>query len=205
VTRDGEQYQADDGLGPGQRSVLELDGRDPGWTTIYEKTNVERCRDSPDVGERILMGIGSTVAGRPNGGSKSDVDQLVLIPGMAPYFGSVPERPPAEPRPPPYMVPSAPDYAPPRQPDTTYPGSSAGAAAASGGPILIEGLGGAVAADQGSHAAYDVKFQENADGRVRALYKRVYVGFDDNGKPYADSVWVIGPENNDHVAINYAP
>ena len=50
-----------------------------------------------------------------------------------------------------------------------------------------------------------LKFQQNADGRVRALYKRVYVAFDDDGKPYAESVWVIGPENNDHVVINYAP
>ena len=205
VTREGKQYQADDGLGPGQRSVLELDSRDPGWTTIYEQAGVERWRDAPDVGERILMGIGSTVAGRPNGSSKSDVEQLVLMPGMAPSFGSVPDRPTSEPTPPQYMVPSAPNFAPPGQPDTVYPGANARSAAASGAPILIEALGGALMADQGSHAAYDITFQQNADGRVRALYKRVYVGFDDSGKPYADSVWVIGPENNDHVPITYAP
>jgi hypothetical protein len=205
VTRDGEEYQADNGLQPGQRSVLELDGRDPGWTTIFGQTGVERWRDAPDIGERILMGIGSTVAGRPNGSSKSDVEQLVLIPGMKPYVGAVPERPTSEPTPPPYMVPNAPNYAPPGRPDTVYPGANPRSAAGSGVPILIEGMGGAMMADQGSHAAYDVVFQQNADGRVRALYKRVYVGFDDNGKPYTDSVWVTGPENNDHVLINYAP
>ena len=64
---------------------------------------------------------------------------------------------------------------------------------------------GVFMADQGSHAAYDVTFQQNADGRRRALYKRVYVGFDDEGKPYPESVWVTGAETNDHVLINYAP
>ena len=205
VTRDGKEYQADDGLEPGQRSVLELDGRDPGWTTMYEQTGVERIREAPDVVERFWIGVGSTVVGRPNGSSKSDVEQLLLTPGTAPSFGSVSERPTEEPTPPPFMSPNAPQYAPPRQPDTTYPGSNAGGGAAGGAPILIESLGGAVMADQSSHAAYDVMFQQNADGRVRALYKRVYVGFDDNGKPYADSVWVTGAENNDHVLIHYAP
>jgi hypothetical protein len=205
VTRDGREYQADDGLEPGRPSVLELDGRDPGWTTIYEQTGIERWRDAPDVGERLLMGVGSTAAGRPNGSDRSDVEQLVLIAGMAPSFGTVPKRATSEPTPPPYMVPNAPNFAPPDHPETTYPGSNAAAAAANGAPILIEALGGALMADQGSHAAYDVTFQQNADGRVRALYKRVYVGFDDDGRPFADSVWVTGPESNDHVLINYAP
>lgn len=205
VIRDGKEYQADDGVEPGQLSVLQLDGRDPGWRTIYEKIGVERWRDAPDLGGRILSGIGSTVAGRPNGSSKSDVEQLFVMPGMAPSFGSVPERPTSESTPPPYMVPNAPNFAPPGQPDTMYPGANARSAAASGAPILIEGLGGALMADQGSHAAFDIMFQQNANGRLRALYKRVYVGFDDKGKPYADSVWVTGPENNDHILINYAP
>ena len=205
VIRDGKEYQADDGLKPGQRSVLELDGRDPGWTTIYEKIGVERWRDDPDGWEKAYSGVGSTVGGRPNGSSKSDVEEVVVMPGMAPTVGAGPDRPTSEPTPPPYMVPNAPDFAPPGQPDTMYPGANAEAAAASGVPILIEGVGGALMADQGSHAAYDIMFQQNADGRVRALYKRVYVGFGDDGKPYTDSVWVTGPENNDHTLINYAP
>jgi hypothetical protein len=205
VTRDGKEYQADDGLEPGQHSVLELDGRDPGWTTINEDIGVERWRDAPDVGERILLGIASTGAGRPNGSSKSDVEQLVVAPGMAPYFGAGASRSAFEPAPPEYTTPAAPDYAPPKQPDTMYPGANASSAATGGAGTLIEGVGGAVMADQGSHAAFDVMFQQNADGRVRALYKRVYVGFDDTGKPYATSVWVTGPENNDHALITYAP
>jgi hypothetical protein len=205
VTRDGKEYQADNGLSPGEASVLELDGSDPGWTTLWEKVGVERFREDPSTWEKVWMGIGSTVGGRPNGSTEGDVEKLVLQPGMAPYFGSVPDRPPEEPTPPPYMEPKAPDYAPPGQPDTTYPGNNAPAAAGSGAAVVIEGLGGALMSDLGSFDAYDVAFQQNAAGDIRALYKRVYVGFDDAGKPYADSVWVTGADNNDHVLINYAP
>ena len=205
VVRDGKTYNADNGVEPGQRSVLELDGRDPGWTTVYEKIDVERWRDDPNVGEKILSGFGSTVGGRPMGSSESDVRSLVVTPGMAPSFASGDTRPATEPTPPPYMVPKAPEFASPRQPETTYPGGSAGAAVASGAPIVIEGLGGAFMADQGSHAVYDITLQQNDVGRIRALYRRVYVGFDDAGKPYADSTWITGPDHNDQVLINYAP
>lgn len=205
VTRHGVEYEADDGLAAGEPSVLALDGGDPGWFTLWQDTGVERWRESPGMWERVLSGIGSTVGGRPLGSTDSDVQHLVLMPGAAPYFCAVPDMPSTEPSPPPYMVPHAPNYAPPKQPDTTYPGANAGSAVASGSPILIEGVGGGVMADLGSYDAYDVVFQENAAGELRALYKRVYVGFDDAGKPYADSVWVTGPENNDHVLITYAP
>ena len=190
VTRDGTQYDADDGVQPGQPSVLDLDGRDPGWTTIHESIGVERWRDAPDIGQRILMGVGSTAAGRPNGSSKTDVEQLVVMPGQAPSFVLAPVRS-SEPAPPPFIA------------STT--GGKASSAAGDAAGTLIEGVGGAAMADLGSHAAFDVQFQQNADGRVRALYKRVYVGFDDDGNPYAASVWVTGPDNNDHVPINYAP
>jgi hypothetical protein len=205
VERDRVVYHADNARLPNQPSVLDLDGRDPGWTTIYEKIGVERWRDAPDVLGGALSSFGSTVAGRPNGSSESDVRQLMLRPGMAPMFRTRPDRSPEEPTPPPYMVPAAPDFAPPGRPDTMYPGANAGTAVANGVPILIEGIGGAVMADLGSHAAYDVAFQTNADGRTRALYRRVFVGFDDQGRAYPQSVWVTGPENNDHVLIKYAP
>ena len=103
------------------------------------------------------------------------------------------------------MVPKGPEFAPPTQPDTTYPGGNAASGALGAAPLAIEGLGGAFMADQGSHAAYDIALQQNVDGRIRALYKRVYVGFDDGGSPYSESTWIIGPEANDHVLINYAP
>jgi hypothetical protein len=204
VIRDGTQYDADDGVEPGAPSVLELDGRDTGWTTIYEAVGIERWRDAPDVGERILIGIGTTAAGPLNGSSKDDVEQLTLQSGRAPTFGAPPTRV-SEPSPPAYIAPSAPEFAPPRQPDTMYPGGKPSSAAGDAVSTVIYGVGGAVLADLGSHAGYDVMFQQNADGRTRALYKRVYVGFDENGEPYADSVWVTGPETNDHVVINYAP
>jgi hypothetical protein len=185
--------------------VLDLDGRDPGWVTVGEKLGVERWRGAPDTGERILSAIGSTVAGRPLGSDRVDVESVTLLPGRAPTFGAVPDRP-VDAAPPSYAEPRAPEYAPPRQPDTTYPGANTGVIAAGlgGAPTVIEGVGGGVLADQGSFARFDIVLQENADGRVRALYKRVYVGTDDAGRPYADSVWVTGPEPNDVVPINYS-
>jgi hypothetical protein len=205
VTRDGEEYHADDRLAPGEPSVLDLDGSDAGWTTVRETMGVERWREAPGLWERFMLGVGNTVAGRPNGSTESDVEKLVLQSGAAPYFGFVSDRSSTESTPPQYIVPKAPDFAPPGQPDTMYPGNNAPAAAGSGTAMLIEGIGGALMADLGSFDAYDVMFQQNAAGDTRALYKRVYVGFDDAGEPYADSVWVTGPENNDHVLINYAP
>jgi hypothetical protein len=205
VERDRVVYHSDNARLPNQPSVLDLDGREPGWTTIYEKIGVERWRDAPDVLGRVLSGFGGTVGGRPNGSSERDVRQLMVRPGMAPMFRTRPDRSPEEPTPPPYMVPAAPDFAPPDRPDTMYPGANAGTAMANAVPVLIEGLGGAVMADLGSHAAYDVTFQKNTDGRTRALYRRVFVGYDDTGNAQPKSVWVTGPENNDHVLINYAP
>jgi hypothetical protein len=205
VTRDGVEYHADDGLVPGQPSVLELDGRDPGWTTLWEDVGVERWREEPGFWQKVFIGVGSTVGGLPAGSTQSDVEQLVLMPGLEPYFGVAPEQPSTEPTPPPYMVPNAPEFAPPRQPDTMYPGNTAPVAGASGAAMLSQTVAGGLLSDLGSFDAYDVVFQQNAAGEVRALYKRVYVGFDDAGQPYADSVWVTGPENNDHVLINYAP
>jgi hypothetical protein len=205
VTRDGVEYHANDRLVPGQPSVLQLDGSDPGWTTLWEDVGVERWREDPSVWERFWIGVGSTVGGRPVGSTQSDVEKLVLTPGAAPYLGVVPDQPAKEQTPPPYIEPTAPEFAPPNQPDTMYPGNNAPAAGASGAAMFIEGLGAGMMADLGSFDAYDVAFQQNAAGEVRALYKRVYVGFDDAGKPYADSVWVTGPENNDRVLITYAP
>lgn len=206
VVRDGVEYHADDGLAPGQRSVLDLDGRDPGWTTIDERIGVERWgTDAPDIVSRVATAVGATVAGRPNGSSRSDVEALTVTPGRAPVWGAVPDRPSTEPAPPPYMQPSAPPYSPPAQPDTVYPDAAPRAGKANAISSGVDLAAGFFMADLGRHAAYDITFQQNASGQVRALYKRIYVGFDDDGAPCAESVWVTGPQNNDHVLINYAP
>jgi len=190
VERGGVRYDADDGVEPGATSVDDLDGRDPGWTTIDEVIGVERWRDVGSF-DRVMAGVGSTVAGRPFGSSERDVAELVIRPGMAPYFTDALDRPPPEPAPPAYLSP--------------YPSHSRASGVADSLSIAVDGLGGAIDADQGSFAAFDVAFQVNADGRTRALYKRVYVGFDDDGTARPQSVWVTGPETNDHTAINYAP
>src|SRR5581483_4345006 len=80
VVRDGREYQADDELRPGAPSVLDLDGRDPGWTTIDEHIGIERWRDAPDTWARVWSAIGSTVGGRPNGSDQRDVEALVIVP-----------------------------------------------------------------------------------------------------------------------------
>jgi hypothetical protein len=186
VVRNGVEFDADNGLEPGQPSVLDLDGLDPGWVTIDERIGVERWRDAPGMVERALIGIGSTVAGPPNGSTEEDVEQLVVEPGRAPYFSSSFE----------------PEQLVPQSQPAPVPGG-ADPKAIEAVPLVIDVVGGAALADRGSFAAYDITFQQHTDGRRRALYKRVYVGFDD-GSPYADSVWIHGPASSDRVLINYA-
>jgi hypothetical protein len=200
VVRDGVRYDADDGVRSDGTSVLELDGRDDGWFTLSEQLGVERWRHAPGLFERTMMGVGATVGGRVTGSQEEDVDKLVLAPGVAPYFGGTP-RAVADSAPPPFMVPVAPDYTPPGREETKYPPSNLAAGIYNAVPIAIEGIGGAAMADSGSFAAYDITFQQNVDGRTRALYRRVYV--DELGN--SDSVWITGPERNDQVLINYAP
>src|SRR5262249_29687675 len=84
LVRDGTTYNADDGLGAGQPSVLDLDGRDPGWTTVYEQIGVERWRDAPSVAGRILSGLGATAGGLPRGSTHADVNAVVMRSGYAP-------------------------------------------------------------------------------------------------------------------------
>ncbi len=207
VTRGGHVYHADDDLVPGRPSVLDLDGRDPGWRTVYEQIGVERWRDEPGTMDRILTGIGSTAGGPPVGSTTADVGAVVLAPGRAPAIsGRLSPVPGPEPAPPVY-APPAPAVPPPNAPDLEYPRGQASAAAGvmNIAPVVLDGFVGVARADLGSHDAYDIVLQENADGRVRALYRRVFVGFDDAGEPELSSVYVTGPERNDQVAINYAP
>jgi hypothetical protein len=207
VMRNGTVYNADDGLRPGAPSVLDLDGRDPGWTTVYEQIGVERWRDEPGIAGRILTGIGSTAAGPPIGSTSDDVDAVVLTPGRAPSLGRrISPAPGPEPAPPVY-VPPAPAVPPPNAPDLAYPTgqTSVAAGAMNIAPVVLDGLVGVARADLGSHDAYDIVLQENSDGRLRALYRRVFVGFDERGEPELSSVYVTGPERNDQVPITYAP
>ncbi|HEY2815454.1 MAG TPA: hypothetical protein VGJ03_18475 [Acidimicrobiales bacterium] len=207
VTRDGHRVNADDHLVAGQPSVLDLDGRDPGWSTIYEQIGVERWRDEPGVGGRLLAAIGSTAAGPPTGSTEQDVDAVAIAPGQAPTLRrQLTPTPVPQPSPPVY-APNAPVVPPPNVPDVLYPNGQT-SIAANGmniGPVVIDGLIGFAHADLGSHDAYDVVFQSNRDGRIRALYRRVFVGFDDSGDAELDSVYVTGPERNDQVPIVYAP
>ena len=154
----------------------------------------------------MATAIGATVAGRPNGSSRGDVEALIVTPGKAPVWSSVAERPATDPAPPPYMRPGEPPYSPPGQPGTVYPDAAPQAGKANADPSSgIDLVAGFVMADLGRHAAYDITFQQNAQAKCGRSTERMYVGFDDEGDPYVDSVWVIGPENNDHVLINYAP
>jgi len=54
-------------------------------TLVYADAGaVDHWREAPGLGERILIGIGSTAVGRRKGSSKFDVDRLVVLPGRAP-------------------------------------------------------------------------------------------------------------------------
>ena len=101
----------------------------------------------------------------------------------------------------------APPVPPPNKPDLEYPlgQTSVAAGAMNLAPVVLDGLAGAAHADLGSYDAYDIVFQENSDGRIRALYQRVFVGFDASGEAELSSVYVTGPERNDQVPIEYAP
>jgi hypothetical protein len=190
VQRGDERFQADDGLAPGAPSVLDLDGHDPGWTTVFERIGVERWRDDPGFWGRALTAAGSTAVGPPTGSAEQDVQRLVLAPGMAPTFIAV-----GAPAPP----------IPPGPAQTNAPVEYSNQDAANAAVVGVDFLAGAVNADAGSYDAYDVMFQTNTDGRTRALYRRVFVGYDDSGEPYTTSVWITGPERNDQVPITYAP
>jgi hypothetical protein len=207
VVRDGTTYNADDGARSGQPSVLDLDGRDPGWMTIREQIGVERWRDAPGVAGRILAGVGASAAGSPLGSTENDVRAVVIAPGRRPTLGKslVPSAAPAAS--PPVYMPPAPPVPPPNKPDLEYPLGQTSVAA--GGmnlaPVVLDGLVGAAHADLGLYDAYDIVFQENSDGRIRALYQRVFVGFDASGNAELSSVYVTGPDRNDQVPIEYAP
>jgi hypothetical protein len=107
---------------------------------------------------------------------------------------------------PPVYTPPAPPVPPPNAPEVEYPAgqSSVAAGAMNIAPVVVNGFAGAAGADLGSHDAYDIVLQENDDGRIRALYRRVFVGFDSAGEPELSSVYVTGPERNDQVPITYA-
>ncbi len=207
VMREGKTYNADDGVRPGEPSVLDLDGRDPGWTTIHEQIGVERWRDEPGAAGRILAGLGASAAGPPAGSTEDDVRAVVINPGRKPTLGKSLAPSAARSASPPLYMPSAPPVPPPNKPDLEYPlgQTSVAAGAMNLAPVVVDGLVGAARADLGSYDAYDIVFQENRDGRIRALYQRVFVGFEASGEAQLSSVYVTGPERNDQVPIAYAP
>jgi hypothetical protein len=207
VVRHGRVYNADDGTEPGRPSVLDLDGRDPGWRTVYEQIGVERWRDDPGAVGRLLTGIGSSAAGPPVGSTASDVDAVLIAPGRAPVLSRAIAPTTRPDHAPPIYAPPAPPVPPPNAPDLEYPVGQASVAAGAMNlaPVVLDGIVGAARADLGSHDAYDIVLQANNDGRIRALYRRVFVGFDRSDEPELSSVYVTGPERNDQVRINYAP
>ena len=83
IMRDGRVYNADWGR-EGQPRVGDLFGADPGWHVVDVETGVERHRDAPSLFERLMIGVGATVAGPPLASSEADVELVVLEPGRRP-------------------------------------------------------------------------------------------------------------------------
>lgn len=190
VERDGVRYQADgtNHVGP---SVLDLAGNDPGWRTVEVRSGVERHREEPSVFERVMVGVGTGVAGYEPRSRLGDVQRVTLRPGEEPTFQ---EQPVARP--------GGPD--PIALDNTPVPGVAPNLVllAPAAGDLVV----GALSADEGAHDAYQVVFQENDDGRVRALYTRVDVTPPDAKRPWWELTgsYVTGDDiNADRTIIRY--
>ena len=172
-TDEGDVYTAD--LCPtvgGEPSVATLGGTDPGWEVVGVATGVERFQAVPSTADQLagfFAGSTGLVVPRPPNSA------LVYIePGLdggpphltgAPVIAATGVAPPAA---------GAPDPA-----DSSPPAIAEGAAA-----LIITTAQGAVMAaamDNQTHRAYQVIFEENADGRRRARIQTFTLAADGDG------------------------
>jgi hypothetical protein len=186
VVRDGLVYNADWGRA-GEPGVADLLGGDPGWRTVAVETGIARHRGDPSWFERLMIGVGSTVAGPPIGSTAEDVEAVVLEPGARPRVASVPNvlvvpRPPSGP------------------PSTDEVPVNVGHLV----PLALDAGAGMLAAGDGRQHAYQVVFEEHPDGRRRATYVRVDVVPATGSTPatLAPS-HVLGPSFDDRVPVRY--
>jgi hypothetical protein len=189
IRRDGLVYNAEWGRS-GQASLAGLFGADGGWHLVDIETGVERHRDAPSLLDRLLIGLGSTVGGPPIGSTAEQVDAVVLRPGERPRVESLRAHQP---------VPVDPPTAPPDDPSTALAG------AAELGPMAIDLSVGALSADDGAQDAYQIVFEQNDDGRLRAIYQRVDVVPGVAGAPtILTASFIVGPDlDEDRIIARY--
>ena len=191
VDVDGVRYNAD-GDGRVAASVDDLFGHDPDWRTVDVRTGVERHRGAPSLIERVLIGIGQTAATYAPQSRAGDVAAVRL------RLGAQPELVQAR------LAPVVPEEIPPDDLTRETPGAVANSIALA--PEAGDFVVGALNADLGAHDAFQVVFQENDDGRRRALYTRVDVTPPDGEHPAWElsPSYVTGPDvNTDRVMIRY--
>ncbi len=173
--------------------VDDLGGLDPGWRLVDVEAGVERHRGAPSVLGRLLVGIGSTVAGAPVASTSAQVRAVTLHRWAPPTLALV-----GDPRPNLEAVPSTPSDE-----------RGSGRPVAAGGfellPAAAEVAMGALRADDGSEHAYQVTFEQNEDGRLRATYLRVDVAppAEDSDPWVLSPSYVVGPTADDVVTVRY--
>ncbi|MEO7556145.1 MAG: hypothetical protein ABIV94_06025 [Acidimicrobiales bacterium] len=191
VVRDGLAYNAEWGR-DGSSSVFDLFGADPGWRTVDVESGVERHRHSPGAFERLMMGFGATATAPLAASSRGDVEAVVLEPGELPRIARVP-APSATTTP----IPPDPEF------ESWQPLPVNLVALA---PMAADFSLAVLNADDGAHDAYQISFQENADGRRRALYQRLdVIPGDDSSPTVLAPSYVVGPSLNDddRILIRY--
>ncbi|MET0911123.1 MAG: hypothetical protein ABWZ99_16775, partial [Ilumatobacteraceae bacterium] len=172
-TDEGDVYTAD--LCPtvgGEPSVATLGGTDPGWEVVGVATGAERFQAVPSTADQLagfFAGSTGLVVPRPPNSALVHIE-----PGLdggpphlagAPVIAATGVAPPAA---------GAPDPA-----DSSPPAIAEGAAA-----LIITTAQGAVMAaamDNQTHRAYQVIFEENADGRRRARIQTFTLAADGDG------------------------
>ena len=167
----GDVFTADEYSVPGEPSVATLGGSDPGWELVGCATGVARFQEAPSLDEG-LWGFLAGTTGRvrplpPNSG----LAQIAVSVGGAPHLADD------------VAVPgpvvgtqsgSAPDLFDTLPSAVLQAGASLGVTTAQGGVM-------AAAMDNQTQRAYQVIFEENADGRRRARIQTFTLAHDGEG------------------------
>ena len=195
--QDGDsQYTAD--LGPaaeGEACVGNLNGDDDGWTAVGYQSGIERFQEAPTPVEQMFgffAGTTGLVVPMP---PSSQTQFIQMRPGALPYLAAAPHG-----APPPIgsALPAA---------EGALSGMPSGQAVID---VSVRGSDGWVFAtnmDNQRERAYQILFEETADGRRRARIETFTLGYDANGDVVIvpEHVWVNGDGELVSELITYAP
>jgi hypothetical protein len=170
-TDDGDIYTADDYMVAGEPSVATLGDTDPGWELVGCATGVARFQEAPSFDEGLwgfLAGTTGLVRPLPPNSGLAHIAVSVNGPPHLAEDVAVPG---------PVVAPqtaSAPDPLNTSRGPVLQAGASLGVTTAQGGVM-------AAAMDNQTQRAYQVIFEENADGRRRARIQTFTLAHDGEG------------------------